>query len=142
MESDDLIISCECAGETVEEQWMKVPYDEGLAPHIGPESCVYARKGIGEALTGGMRAGLLSCESFKIQGADVVHRSGRQHQRHRYGEMWLDPAWSENLCTYTSFSIGNREVPRLAYGDGPGVGAVNPEGARQRSTDVGSQTVS
>jgi hypothetical protein len=43
---------------------MKVPYDEGLAPHIDPESCVYARKGIGEALTGGMRAGLLSCERF------------------------------------------------------------------------------
>jgi hypothetical protein len=55
---------CECAGETVEEQWMKVPYDEGLAPHIGLESCVYARKGISEALTGGMRAGLLSCERF------------------------------------------------------------------------------
>jgi hypothetical protein len=110
---------------------MKVPYDEGLAAHIGLESCVYARKGISEALTGGMRAGLLSCESFdKIQGVDVVHKSGRQH------------AWSENLCTYTNFSIGNREVPRLAFGDGPGVGAVNPEGARQRSTDVGSQTVS
>ncbi len=25
---------------------MKDPYDEGLAAHIGPESCVYARKGI------------------------------------------------------------------------------------------------
>jgi hypothetical protein len=55
---------------------MKVPYDEGLAAHIGPEglaahigpeSCVYARKGISEALTGGMRAGLLSCESFKFR---------------------------------------------------------------------------
>jgi len=121
---------------------MKVPYDEGLAAHIDPESCVYARKGISEALTGGMRAGLLSCESFIIQGADVVHKIGRQHQRHRYGEMRLDPAWSENLCTYTSFSVGNREVPRLAFGDGTGVGAVNPEGARQRSTGVGSQTVS
>ncbi len=112
---------------------MKVPYDEGLAAHIDPESCVYARKGISEALTGGMRAGLLSCESFyKIQGADVVHKSGRQYQRYRYGEMRLDPAWSENLCTYTSFSFGNREVPRLAIGYGPGVGAVNSEGARQR----------
>jgi hypothetical protein len=30
----------------------------------------------------------------------------------------------------------------LAFGDGTGVGAVNPEGARQRSTGVGSQTVS
>ena len=96
---------------------MKVPYDEGLTPHIGLESCVYARKGIGEALTGGMRAGLLSCERiYKIPGVDVVHKSGRQHQWHRYGEMRLDPAWSENLCTYTSFSFGNREVPRLAFG--------------------------
>ena len=111
---------------------MKVPYDEGLAPHIDPESCVYARKGISEALTGGMRAGLLSCESFKIQGADVVHKSGRQHQRHRYGEMRLDPEWSENLCTYTSFSIGNREVPRLALLESSKARAENPQGARQR----------
>ena len=29
---------------------MKVPYDEGLASHIGPESCVYARKGIAASL--------------------------------------------------------------------------------------------
>ena len=93
---------------------MKVPYGEELATHTGPESWAYSRKAIGEALTGGMRAGLLSCESFIIQGADVVHKSGRQHQKHRYGEMRLDPAWSENPCTYTSFSIGNREVPRLA----------------------------
>ena len=111
---------------------MRVPYNEGLAAHIGFESCVYARKGISEALTGGMRAGLLSCERFNIQGADVVHKSGRQHRLYRYSEMQLDPAWSENLCTYTSFSIGNREVPRLACGDGPWVGAVNPKGARQR----------
>jgi hypothetical protein len=27
---------------------MEVPYDEGLAAHIGPELCVYARKGIRE----------------------------------------------------------------------------------------------
>jgi hypothetical protein len=121
---------------------MKVPYDEGLAAHIGPESCVYARKGISEALTGGMRAGLLSCENFKIQGADVVHKSGRQHQLHCYGEMRLDPAWSENLCTYTSFSTGTGRSHVLALGDGTGVGAVNPKGARQRSTGVGSQTVS
>ena len=111
---------------------MKVPYDEGLAPHIGPESCVYARKGIGEALTGGMRAGLLSCERINIQGADIVHKTGRQYWLYRYGEMRLDPAWSENLCTYTSFSIGNREVPRLTFGDGKEVVVVNPKGARQR----------
>jgi hypothetical protein len=28
------------------------PYDEGVAIHIGPESCAVAREGLGEALTG------------------------------------------------------------------------------------------
>jgi len=31
---------------------MKVPYDEGIASHIDPESCVGGRKGAGEALIG------------------------------------------------------------------------------------------
>ena len=31
---------------------MQVSYDEGVAIHIGPESCAVARKGFGEALTG------------------------------------------------------------------------------------------
>ena len=31
---------------------MQVPCDEGLAIHIGPESCAVAREGLGEALTG------------------------------------------------------------------------------------------
>jgi hypothetical protein len=53
---------------------MKVPYGEGIAGHTGPESCVYIRKDISEALTGEVRAGLLSRERYcKLQGADVVH---------------------------------------------------------------------
>jgi hypothetical protein len=31
---------------------VQVPYDEGVAIHIGPESCAGAREGFGEALTG------------------------------------------------------------------------------------------
>jgi hypothetical protein len=54
---------------------MKDPYGEGVASHTGPESCAYTRKGIGEALTGGVRAGLLSPERYcKLQGADAVHK--------------------------------------------------------------------
>ena len=53
---------------------MKVPHGEGLATHTDPESCVYARKGTGEALTGEVWAGLLSRERCcKLRGADVVH---------------------------------------------------------------------
>ena len=32
---------------------MQVSHDEGVAIHIGPESCAVAREGFGEALTGG-----------------------------------------------------------------------------------------
>ena len=31
---------------------MKVSCDEGVASHVGPESCVAVRKGVDEALTG------------------------------------------------------------------------------------------
>jgi hypothetical protein len=31
---------------------VQVPYDEGVANHIGPESCAAVREGRGEALTG------------------------------------------------------------------------------------------
>ena len=37
---------------------MKESYDEGLANHVGPESCAGDRKGLSEALTG-ERAGRL-----------------------------------------------------------------------------------
>jgi hypothetical protein len=41
---------------------MKEPDDEGLASHIGPESCADACKGGGEALTGGRVGWVLSRE--------------------------------------------------------------------------------
>ena len=55
---------------------MKVPDGEGVANRTGPESCVYIRKDMGEALTGDVRAGLLSRERCgKLWGADVVHKT-------------------------------------------------------------------
>ena len=41
---------------------MKESHDEGLAIHIGPESCAGIRKGIGEALTGESAGWVLSPE--------------------------------------------------------------------------------
>jgi len=43
---------------------VQVSYDEGLAIHIGPESCAVAREGFGEALTGGRIGQPLSRERF------------------------------------------------------------------------------
>jgi hypothetical protein len=59
---------------------MKVPDGEGVANHTCPESCVYTREDIGEALTGDVWAGLLIRERCcKLWGADVVLKSGRQY---------------------------------------------------------------
>jgi RNA-directed DNA polymerase len=45
---------------------MKESYDEGVASHIGPESCAKGRKSLSEALTG-VRAGrLLSREMVLV----------------------------------------------------------------------------
>ena len=43
---------------------MQVSCDEGVAIHIGPESCAVAREGLGEALTGGRIGQPLSRERF------------------------------------------------------------------------------
>ena len=48
---------------------MQVHRNEGVAIHIGPESCAAAREGSREALTGGQP---LSRERPLIPGADVV----------------------------------------------------------------------
>jgi hypothetical protein len=43
---------------------VRVSYDEGVAIHIGPESCAVAREGFGEALTGARIGQPLSRERF------------------------------------------------------------------------------
>ena len=40
-----IAIYCGCAEEIGKEEWMRDPYGEDVASHIGPESCVYIRKG-------------------------------------------------------------------------------------------------
>jgi hypothetical protein len=98
---------------------MKKSYGEGLATHTGPESCVIARKGEGEALTG-VRAGwVLSREihaplrkQWVHRDADAVEQSGRQYSRRRSGKTPRNPARSETPRMYGNILRGNREVPR------------------------------
>lgn len=96
---------------------MKVLYIEGLANHIGPESCIGARKVAGEALTGERAGWVLSCEinappqGGLLRGADVLEIGGRQHPERRYGKTLWDPARSKTprMCGCTL--LGNREIP-------------------------------
>ena len=51
---------------------MRVPRDEGIANHIGPEPCAGIREGVGEA-SAGIRAGQpLSRDRKLVPGADAV----------------------------------------------------------------------
>jgi|SRR6266850_2615647 len=89
---------------------MKESYGKGLATRTGPESCVVAREGKGEALTG-VRAGrVLSRESMFLRGADAIRRGGRPHPAHRYRETRWSPARSETPCMYGNTLRENREI--------------------------------
>jgi len=97
---------------------MKESYGKGSAAHTGPESCVAARKGGGEALTG-VRAGrVFSRERNSLRGADAVGESGRPHPTHRQREMRRGPARSETPGMYGNTSRENREVPCPPATDG------------------------
>ena len=102
---------------------MEVSYVEGLASYGGPESCVYIRKGVGEALTGGRAGRVLSCvihapgrEVWDVRGVEVVETHRRPHRVCRglwlTGEADMDPAQSETPRMRASTLFGNREIPR------------------------------
>jgi|SRR5271154_372512 len=96
---------------------MKVLYIEGLANHIGPESCIGVRKDAGEALTGERAGWVLSCEinaplqGGLLRGADVLEIGGRQNPARRDGETLRDPARSKTPRMHGRTSLGNREIP-------------------------------
>ncbi|MBO0695946.1 MAG: hypothetical protein J2P56_07570 [Verrucomicrobia bacterium] len=99
---------------------MKESYIEDPASHDGPESCVGVRKGAGEALTGVHTGGILSRETRRNQGADVVVLSGRPHDGVQQGEHAVDPARSETSGTCENSMRENREIPCFPSGHNPG----------------------
>ena len=120
---------------------MKESYVEGLASYGGPESCVYIREGVGEALTG-VRAGRVLSrvihapwrELRVVRGAEAVEISRKQHRGRRFGETPMGPARSQTPCRHGNTLLGNREVPRPSAPHWEVLGAeriVKPEGVRR-----------
>jgi hypothetical protein len=66
---------------------VQVHYNEGVATHIGPESCGYDREVMREALTGERAGQPLSCEILLNSGADVIGFRGRQHGQMRHASI-------------------------------------------------------
>jgi len=120
---------------------MKESYVEGLASYGGPESCVYIREGVGEALTGGSAGRVLSRVIHApwrklrvVRGAEVVGESRRPHRVCRIGEAGMDPARSETPRTRGNTLHGNREIPRPSATRWEALGAeriVKPKGTRR-----------
>jgi hypothetical protein len=81
---------------------------------MAPSHASAPRKVGGEALIGGVQAGLLSSEIARIRVADPVQKWGRPHGVPRKREWRIGPAESENQGMYTSSLHGNREIPEAA----------------------------
>ena len=110
---------------------MKVSCDEGVASHVGPESCGGDREVVIEALTGESAGRVLSLENANPWGADAVLSCGRQQRSVQHCEERSHPTWSQTPRTHRSISRGSREIPGLAWAVAQ-VRAVNPQGERRR----------
>jgi hypothetical protein len=121
---------------------MRTPDIEGVAIHDGPESCIGAREGVGEALIG-VRAGQPLSREITASGC-------RRRPKRRKATLpvalaraaWWAPRGLGNLCMYGVLPRENREVPLLARWVDHQAGRLGKaEVVRLRWTSVGSQTV-
>jgi hypothetical protein len=110
---------------------MRVLYVEDLADHNGPESCVGAREGGGEALTGGHAGRVSSLEKLKVQGADAVEADGRQHGTARHGKCRPSPAWSKTSRTHAKPPAREPGYPLSDHS-----GESNPSGPHRKGPPV------
>jgi RNA-directed DNA polymerase len=97
---------------------MQESYGEGLAAHTGPESCITAREGRDEALTGDRAGRVYSRERMCLRDADAVEEGGRPHPARRPGKTRRSPARSETPCMSGHTSRENRESPWSPVADG------------------------
>jgi hypothetical protein len=112
---------------------VRVSYGEGLASHSGPESCVYIRKGVGEALTGGAASrDIEPRKSHRERDASAVHLSEGQHQINREGEVGRVPRGRRPRARAQAFQTGTERSWNRPRGDGRTVRGENPEGVRRR----------
>jgi hypothetical protein len=101
---------------------VKVHRNEGVAIHIGPESCAGSREAVREALTGEHAGQPLSREKGEHPGADTVpavegNTNGRDIASARF-----DPAWSQTLACMDAPCTGTgrpRDWPERLATAGP-----------------------
>lgn len=84
-------------------QRVKVPYDEGVATRIGPESCTSGREAIREALTGVRVGQPLSGVTLPIRSADALQSAEGNMSRCVYRKHRAAPRRRQTLaCAHVS----------------------------------------
>jgi hypothetical protein len=127
---------------------MKVSYGEGGAIHTGSESCIGARKGAGEALTGVRTGQPLSREietpprkRWLLRGADAVEISGRPHRGRRYTRAVSGPRAVREPVHVRNLHAREPGGPMIARSPDQGAGRSGKVSDRTPEMhDVGSRT--
>jgi RNA-directed DNA polymerase len=89
---------------------MKELHRKGIANHPDPESCIYPRKGVSEALTGEYAGQPLSCEIHTSREPTLLSEAEGNTQIGNNSESIRVSAQSENLSMHGHFLHGNREI--------------------------------
>ena len=111
---------------------MQESHGKGPASHPDPESCVGARKGAGEALTGAHAGQPSSCEIIHSGVPTPLSEAEGHTGIDATGKPISDPAQSKTLRMRGNSLHGNREIPQASA---PGV-ADRPEKVSDRTSGM------
>ena len=89
---------------------MKESYSEVLAKHAGPESCVDAPRGHGEALTGENIGRIIELRNHQLSDGRPSGLQGTRNGMLRYRKWHTTLAESKNLGMCGHSPRGNREI--------------------------------
>ena len=109
---------------------MKVRYDEGVATRVGPEPCIVAREGRGEASAGEHVGQPLSRESHSSQVPTLLFE-WKATRTAAPSRATVRPGVVEDPGMHGRSLHGNREISRLA--EPPQAASVRIGKARSRS---------
>jgi hypothetical protein len=105
---------------------MRVPYDEGVAIRVGPESCGGGSNAMAEALTGERAGQVLSREILVNFGVPTMWVTRKATPVTSLSREVSGPCAVVDLGTYGSTLSGNREIlcPPSTEGAGAALGSL------------------
>ena len=107
---------------------MKVRYDEGVAIRVGPEPCIVAREGKGEA-SAGERAGQPSSRESQASRAPTLLSEWKATRPAALSRVVARPGVVEDPGMHARSLHGNREVSCLPHGEAHrGAASGRPDG--------------